>query len=138
MAKSKYESHVEPRFKEIEHWRTVEGLTEKQIAKMLDIGYSTLKDYKVRYPDFLALLKRTKEVLLSELENSLFKTAMGFVGEDDRYYPPNTTAIIFALANLAPKEWRRSDKDIIQEEKQSIVKDDRTSRVIKDLDEWDI
>ena len=137
MAKSKYETHVEPRFEEIERWRTVEGLTEKQIAKMLGVAYSTFREYKNKYPAFSALLKRTKEVLLSELEKSLFKTAMGFTGEDDRYYPPNTTAIIFALANLSPKKWRRADKEL-KEEKQPVVKDDRTNKVIKDLDNWDI
>jgi len=107
--KGKYESHVEPRFKEIEHWRTVEGLTEVEIAKMLNIGYSTLKGYKNKYPAFLAMLKRSKITLVSELEKSLFKLAMGFT--EDKYYAPNVTALVFALTNLDPDNWSRNTKD---------------------------
>lgn len=51
MAKSKYDTHVEPRLIEVEGWAR-DGLTDKQIAKNLGIAYSTFREYVKSYPHF--------------------------------------------------------------------------------------
>jgi len=76
MAKSKWDS-VKDKLLLVEAWCR-DGLIEDQIAKNLGIGITTLKDYKNRYPSFMAALKRGKEVVDTEVENSLFKRANGY------------------------------------------------------------
>lgn len=132
---SKYESHVEHRMSEIKNWRR-NGYTEEQISKLVGVAYSTFKDYKNNYPDLRDALKESKELLVSDLEDSLFQIAMGTktakttrikkeynyrtgkmeVVEENieiREYLPNTTALIFALKNLDFNSWKdRRDSTI--------------------------
>ena len=77
IAKSKYETEVEPRFLEIEAWKR-DGLTDEQIAKNLGIAYSTFREYKNKYSAFSAVLKKGKEIADIEVENALFKRAIGY------------------------------------------------------------
>ena len=74
MAKSKYESHVLPRFKEIESW-VKQGATDEDIFKRLGIGKQTFYDYKKRYVDFADLLKKNYEYCTDQVENALFEKA---------------------------------------------------------------
>lgn len=60
MCKGKYETHVLPRLEEIEAWAR-DGLTDKDIANNLAIGYSTINDYKARYPELREALARGKD-----------------------------------------------------------------------------
>lgn len=132
MAKSKYNTHVEPRLIEIEGWAR-DGLTDEQISKNLGIAYSTFKEYKKNISDFSATLKRGKEVVDREVENALLKRALGytynevtreqFKNPDTGEYEltitkvitkevvPDTTAQIFWLKNRKPEAWR-DKKDI--------------------------
>ena len=126
MAKqSKYHTHVEPRLNEIAKWRR-DGYTEKQIAKMLDIAYSTFKVYKGEHSALSDTLKNSRADLVIELEKSLYQKAMGFDYEEtditeyvddsggmrkqvvkkQRKALPDTGALAFALKNLAPHDWR--------------------------------
>ena len=57
MAKSKYLTHVEPKLKLIEGWAR-DGLTDEQIAKNLNIAYSTFKEYKNKYNGLFGYLKK--------------------------------------------------------------------------------
>lgn len=95
MAKSKYESNVQPKLQLVKEWAQ-NGLTEKQIAKNLGISRDTLNEYKKKYPDFSDLLKKGKEVSDEEVENALYKAALG----------GNITAQIFWLKNRRPEKWR--------------------------------
>ncbi|AJA42514.1 transposase/terminase small subunit (endogenous virus) [Clostridium phage phiCT453A] len=81
MAKSKYETNVKDKLILVEGWAR-NGLTDEQIAKNLGIGYSTLKEYKKKYPAFLAALKKGKEVIDFEVENALLKRALGYEYEE--------------------------------------------------------
>ncbi|RXI46276.1 transposase [Clostridium tetani] len=133
MAKSKWETNVKDKLILVEGWAR-NGLTDEQIAKNLGIGYSTLKEYKKKYPAFLAALKKGKEVIDFEVENALLKKALGFkervqkafkiknveydngkrvreteeviLVDEEQYTPPDTTAQIFWLKNRKPEEWR--------------------------------
>ena len=76
MGKSKWDT-VKDKLILVEGWAR-EGLTEVQIAKNLGIGYTTLKEYKKKYPAFSAALKKGKEVIDFEVENALLKRALGY------------------------------------------------------------
>lgn len=83
-----------------------DGLIEKQIYKNMGIGKSTFYKWKNENVEFADLLKRGKDVADREVENALYKSAIGFVGPDEKYYPPNTTAQIFWLKNRKKDDWR--------------------------------
>lgn len=121
---SKYETHVEPRFLEIEKWLR-DGLSEEQIAANLDVAYSTFRTYKGKYPALLAVLKKGRTAQVAEVENSLFKAATGYmyyeeqahkIRDEDgfeklevvtvrKYKPPDVAAAIFFLTNKDPDNW---------------------------------
>ena len=77
IAKSKYETDVKPRLIEIEAWKR-DGLTDEQIAKNLNINIATLYRYKNQFCEFCEALKKGKEVADIEVENALFKRAIGY------------------------------------------------------------
>lgn len=124
---SKYETHVLPRMVEIEGWAR-DGLIDEQIAKNLGVALSTFMTYKKKYPELSDALKRNKEVADREVENALFKRAVGYKYEEitrelkkdpdtdelslvvtkvvTKEVVPDVTAQIFWLKNRKPKEWR--------------------------------
>lgn len=95
-----------------------DGLTDEQIANNLGIGTTTLYKWKNQHKEFQEALKKGKEVADREVENALYKSALGFkykeqmvtnkggVVEVERYEKPNTTAAIFWLKNRKPAQWR--------------------------------
>ena len=90
-----------------------DGLIEKQIYKNLGISKNTFYRLKKESQEFRDLLKESKDVADREVENALFKSATGFMGPDDKYYPPNTTAQIFWLKNRKQDDWRdKREQDI--------------------------
>lgn len=91
----------------------LDGLIDKQIYKNMGISRTTFYKWKSENSEFADLLKRGKEIADREVENALFKSATGFIGPDDKYYPPNTTAQIFWLKNRKQDEWRdKREQDI--------------------------
>lgn len=108
----------------IEGWAR-DGLIEEQIAKNTDVSYSTFREWKKRFPALSAALKKGKEVVDREVENALFKNAVGFMYEEEtvtnagevvtvkKYSKPNITAQIFWLKNRKMKEWR--DKQEVEQ-----------------------
>ena len=108
----------------IEGWAR-DGLIEEQIAKNTGASYSTFREWKKRFPTLSAALKKGKEVVDREVENALFKNAVGFMYEEEtvtnagevvtvkKYSKPNVTAQIFWLKNRKMKEWR--DKQEVEQ-----------------------
>lgn len=84
----------------------LDGLIDKQIYKNMGISRTTFYKWKSENSEFADLLKRGKEIADREVENALFKSATGFIGPDEKYYPPNTTAQIFWLKNRKHEDWR--------------------------------
>jgi hypothetical protein len=127
--------------KRVEGWAR-DGLTDEQIAHNMGISYSSFKDWKNKYPTFLAILKRGKEVVDREVENALLKSAQGFEYEEvteelrwdkskndyvmkvvkrvKKIVPPSTVAQIFWLKNRKPTEWR--DKREVEANNESLEK----------------
>jgi len=133
----------------IEGWAR-DGLTDEQISHNMGIAYSTFKEWKKKFSDFSAILKKGKEVVDREVENALYKKAIGHtmieqqaiklktvnysngkrVLEDERIeivevekvIPPDTTAQIFWLKNRKVKEWRdKQDIDLAIKEMPQIT-----------------
>lgn len=129
-----------------------DGHTDEQIAELIGISRRTLYDWKNKFAPISHALKRGKEVVDIEVENSLLKRAMGYSYEEEKTYiqevdgkvtkrkeittkhiPSDTTAMIFWLKNRKPEAWRdRKDidmsMDVNTEEKskeyQKYLKDD--------------
>lgn len=144
MAKSKWPEVYEKLYL-IERWCR-EGLTEKSVAKRLGISVSTLEDYKNKHPEFLEALKKNKEVVDYEVEDSLFEKCVGKYVEVEKafkckeiYYdknnkrcekekvvvktvkefvPADTMAIAIWLNNRRPENWRRNaNKEMLEKQK---------------------
>lgn len=131
MAKGKYQEWLEPEgLLKIEGWAR-DGLTDEQIATNIGIAYSTLRDWRDKYPALSAALKKGKEVVDRQVENALLQRALGYeYTETTREYipelgemhvtkkvtkqvAPDTTAQIFWLKNRKPQEWRdKRDVDL--------------------------
>lgn len=132
MAKSKYESHVLPKLKLVEAWAR-DGLTLDQIARNLNIAEKTLYDYKNRYSEFSQSLKRGKDDADVEVENALYKRALGYRYDEITYengeevkrvtkeVHPDVTAQIFWLKNRRPEAWRdRREAPVEEKDKGNI------------------
>ena len=115
---NKYITHVEPRLLEVEAWAR-NGDIDETIAQKLGVAYSTFRKYKDEYKALSAALKKGKEVVDFEVENSLLKRAMGYRYTETtrekalvvtktvtKEVAPDTTAQIFWLKNRKPQEWR--------------------------------
>lgn len=127
--KSKYDTHVKPYLDRIPKWRR-NGMTEAQIAKKLGIAMSSFSLYKLKHSEFSETLKNSKEELIENLEDSLFRRAMGYSYEETKIekesdgrtkitkttkeLPPDVGALIFALKNLVPGKWKNDDRFIIE------------------------
>lgn len=83
-AKSKYHTHVEPKLLLIEAWAR-DGIIDEDIAKKLGIAYSTFRNYRDKYEALSAALKKGKEIADVEVENALFKRAIGYEFTEKKY-----------------------------------------------------
>ncbi|SFM35489.1 hypothetical protein [Salibacterium qingdaonense] len=121
--KNKYQTHVEPYLKEIEHWCR-DGATEEEIRVRLGVGSSSFARYKNEYWELRETLKRGKQEADYEVEDALFKRATGYQYEEVTYemghetkrvvkhYAPDPTSAIFWLKNRQPEKWK--DKQDIE------------------------
>ena len=111
--KTKYDTNVKPYLNRIPKWRR-QGMTEEQICKKLDVV------------ELMEALKKGKEELIEELEDSLYKRALGYEYEEIKEFieidekgnskvkreiykksmHPDVGAIAFALKNLDKDNWK--------------------------------
>ena len=124
-ARGKYRDWVQGEgLVKVEAWAR-DGLTNKQIANNIGVNVDTIYTWQNRFSDFHDALKRGKEVVDIEVENSLLKRAMGYdveevkeIEEDSshgikkrterhiKHITPDVTAQIFWLKNRKPEVWR--------------------------------
>ena len=55
-----------------------DGLIQKQIAKNMGIGLSTLKEWRAKFPELEKTLEQGKDSADREVENALYKSAIGY------------------------------------------------------------
>ncbi len=100
------------------------GSTDKEIARVLGISYTTFKKYKNDLFDpYILKGKEIRKVkLLSEVENSVLKMINGYYIEEEKtfyrnnleykkigktkFIRPNIRLIIFLLCNLDPEQYK--------------------------------
>ena len=126
--KGKYDTHVQPRLTSITAWRR-RGLIEEEICKNLGVSVSSFAEYKNAHSELLEALKTGKDDADAQVENALFKRAVGYefietkslltTGKDGqtgsgsgrvekitKAERPDVTAQIFYLKNRAADRWR--------------------------------
>lgn len=126
----------------LEGWAK-DGLSQAQIAKNMGIGLSTLKEWINQNQTISASLKKGKEVADYEVENALYKTAIGFWTEettiekmlDDssgkmivvrektvkKFVPGNAVAQKFWLTNRTLDKWKDKREETINTEDNNIT-----------------
>lgn len=119
---------------ELEHKLTLikgwamNGLTVEQIGHNLGISHETMNRYRNIHNDFREALKSGKEVADFEVENALYKRALGYnyeetkieessngkkVTKTTKHVAGDTTAMIFWLKNRKPEMWREKKEQEI-------------------------
>lgn len=103
------------------------GATDAQLADFFEVSISTVNLWKVEHPEFSESVKLPKAEADERVEQSLYRRAMGYEHDEvdirvvggkiiqtpiRKYYPPDSTAMIFWLKNRKPAEWR--DKQEIE------------------------
>lgn len=97
------------------------GLTDQEIADFFEVHISTLHRWKGEFTEFCDSLKIGKESADDRVERSLYARATGYEHDEvdirvvdhaivqtklRKFYPPDSTAMIFWLKNRRPDKWR--------------------------------
>lgn len=149
MAKGKYQKWLEPEGLTLITGWARDGLSEEQIAHNMGISRSTLAEWKKKHSDISDTLKKGKEVADIEVENALYKRAVGYTynetTKEARINPetnktelvttkvvtkqvaPDTGAAAFWLKNRRPDNWR----DKVQEDNNATL--DRLDNILKEI-----
>lgn len=106
----------------IKFMKDKDGLTIERVAEIFKVNRSTIREWIDNHPEFSASLNETKEEIDNNVEKSLFQRANGFTKKimkikvlpngqkeqivEEKYFPPDPTAMIFWLKNRQPKTWR--------------------------------
>lgn len=146
--------------RKVDYWLTDDGLTlisgwardgliDKDIAEKMNIAYSTFRVWRDKYPTLSAALKKNKEIVDFEVENSLLKRCFGYnvpvkknlkvkrteykdgfkIKEyeeiievfDEVHIPADTTAQIFWLKNRQVQKWRDKPEENTNSEEDKVV-----------------
>lgn len=130
MARGKYKEWLTPEKLTLLRGWAKDGLSDEQVAKNIGINRTTLYDWKKKYSDISDALKKGKEVADYEIENAMYKSAIGYFVEEEKTYvtvvdgvptkrlektkkwiAPNTAAQIFWLKNRRPDKWREKPEE---------------------------
>ena len=103
-----------------------DGYTFEDIANKIGINYSTLRAWRVKYPEIDKALKAGREIVDYKVENALLKSALGYKTKEvkvttimrhgkvvetikevlDKEQAPNVSAAQCWLYNRLPKKWK--------------------------------
>lgn len=123
MAKGLYEEWLTDDALEVLKGWARSGLTDEQIAENCGIAVRTLYEWKNRYPQIMQALKKGKAWADTQVENALFKRAIGYEYDEVTYeygvetkrvkkhVSPDVTAQIYWLKNRRPDLWRDKRED---------------------------
>lgn len=111
------------------------GATDAQLADAFGVSVSTVNLWKVQHAEFSESIKVPKAEADERVEQSLYRRALGYEHDEvdikvvggeivqtdiRKYYPPDSTAMIFWLKNRKPSEWR--DKQDVEHSGDLVVK----------------
>ena len=103
-----------------------DGYTLQDIANRIGIGISTLKTWRIKYPEIDEALKKGREIIDYKVENALLKSALGYKTKEvkvtsiirngrvietqketlTKEQAPNVSAAQCWLYNRLPKKWK--------------------------------
>lgn len=151
MAKGRYHEWLEKdKLTLVEGWAR-SGLSNEQIANNIGISTVTLYDWINKHPNISNAIKKGKEVADFEVENAMFKAALGYEFEEvktymeeyengkkkkkvektKKYVAPNVTAQIFWLKNRKSGTWR----DRTEQHINANVSTDKLTDILTQLEE---
>ena len=114
-----------------------DGLTLTEIAKKIGVSQQCLSLWVAKYPEVKTALYTTKEQLDYEVENALFRRAVGYKTEEVKTIvgyakkdgtrltriekteveiPPDVTACLAWLNNRLPDKWKRNRDNFVSVE----------------------
>ena len=119
-----------------------DGATLASACKAAGCAESQFYLWRNKYPDFAADVKEAQKTarakIVPELERALYKRALGYEYEErkvetfpdgnDRVtvtrkqMPPDVGALVFALCNLAPGDWRNKIENQVSGDLKTTVK----------------
>lgn len=111
-----------------------DGYTFQDIANRIGISISTLRAWRVQYPEIDSALKKGREIIDYKVENALLKSALGYKTKEvkvtttirygktvetikevtDKEQAPNVSAIQCWLYNRLPQKWKKNRDQIIE------------------------
>lgn len=134
-----------------------DGSTFKEACQACGVSESQFYEWKSKKPDFSDEVKKAhkegRAKIVPELERSLYKRALGYEytetktetfpdGNDrvtvtKKQMPPDVGALVFALCNLAPGDWRNKVENQVSGDLRTTVKveveDKETQKEIEKL-----
>ena len=134
MAKSKYETHVQPYLDRIKIWVS-KGATQKEVADKLGITEYTLCRYKGKYEQLAQSIEAPQGDIDDLVEAALLKRCLGYEYEEvtkwqtigrggeliwlekksTKHMPPDPSSIQFWLTNRRRKEWKRMPEGTVED-----------------------
>ena len=124
---AKYQEWLEEQnLKKVEYWAMC-GLTDEQIAEKMGIRRETLYDWKKKFSNISNTIKKGRSTPV-EIAEALKNACVGYyIYEEEiiqdyngnirkkkikKYVKPDTTAIIYALNNLAPDNFSNKHREV--------------------------
>ncbi len=119
---SKFELEMIPKIRKA----SKAGMTELEIADLLDVDYNTFTSWQVRYPKILQALELGKKQATKRVARALYHRSVGYTHESEKIFndkgeiirapyrehiAPDVNAIKFWLTNKAPGEWQ--DRSVV-------------------------
>lgn len=121
MAKGKYQQWLTPEgLLKISGWAK-DGLIDQQIADNMGINVKTLYEWKNNYSNISNALKESKDTADRQVENAMFKSAVGFE------YDEETFETIHLRSTITDPD-TGDEKEVIYESKEVLVK--RVKKVV--------
>lgn len=102
------------------------GATDRDLADFFKVSERSIRRWELSEPEFCQAIKRSKDELDAQVEQSLFRRAMGYSHPSEKvfmfqgqivraetveHYPPETAAMAFWLKNRQPSRWRDKAPD---------------------------
>jgi len=102
------------------------GATNDDLARLFEVGLSTLNRWIAEIPAFRDAIKAGREIADAEVASKLFHRACGYshpavkimqsdgipvVVDYTEHYPPDATSMIFWLKNRRPDLWREKQSE---------------------------
>ncbi len=136
---NKYITHIYPNLDAIAAYARA-GYSEEAIAKILDVAYSTFRNYVKTHRELKDALRNSKDLANKEVENAAFLASTGRVvvlkkpfkirrrhydnttgkmiseeevieyADQEEFIPPTPTAFMYWLGNRDPERWKYQNK----------------------------